>query len=114
MRAIPVEETLKNIKMTSNEFIKLYVDDEWSLPDFKKKFNLSYRRIQKILNHFGVDIRNRSKALNLKKCRKKFVDTVKEKYGECITNPSQLEEVKEKKKKTFLSNYGVDNSCPII
>lgn len=40
---------------------------------------------------------------------KKSGETWKERYGEEITNPSQLDFVKEKKKETVLENYGVEN-----
>lgn len=37
----------------------------------------------------------------------KIASTVKEKYG--VSNVSQLDSIKEKKKKTFIKNYGVEN-----
>lgn len=41
--------------------------------------------------------------------REKSKETCQQKYGENITNPSQLQEVKEKKKETMQLHYGVDN-----
>ena len=38
-----------------------------------------------------------------------FEKTLKEKYGEDVSNASQVEEVKEKKKATTLDHYGVEN-----
>ena len=40
-------------------------------------------------------------------CRAK--ETLRKLYGEGISSPSQLETVKEKKRKTFIKKYGVDN-----
>lgn len=40
--------------------------------------------------------------------KEKVLNTLKEKYGENITNVSQVDKVKEKKKETCRSNYGVD------
>ena len=41
--------------------------------------------------------------------REKAKETCRQKYGENITNPSQIQEVKEKKKETTQLHYGVDN-----
>ena len=45
-----------------------------------------------------------------------FEKTLKEKYGEDVSNASQVEEVKEKKKVTTLDHYGVENpmQSPIV
>ena len=42
--------------------------------------------------------------------REKSKETCQQKYGEHIINPSQLQDVKEKKKETMQLNYGVDNT----
>ena len=41
--------------------------------------------------------------------REKAKETCRQKYGENITNPSQIQEIKEKKKETTQLHYGVDN-----
>ena len=38
---------------------------------------------------------------------KEIYENIKNKYG--VDNPSKLENVKEKKKNTFIKHYGVDN-----
>lgn len=88
-----------------SEIIKDY-QNLCSLPDLKKKYNISYRAIQHLLKVCNIPIRNVSESAKLISVvkHKKYYN---EKYG--VDNVSQLKEIKEKKKKTFLKHYGVDN-----
>lgn len=47
--------------------------------------------------------------INFSERNRKSAETLSKKYGEGITNPSQVHGVKQKKKDTLLKNYGVSN-----
>jgi very-short-patch-repair endonuclease len=56
------------------------------------------------LEKYGVEC-----VLRLPEVRDKCLNTIKEKYGEEITNVFQVKEVKDKIKNKFIDNYGVEN-----
>jgi len=97
----------KNIIFTKELLIDHYIKLKWSLPDFKKKYNLAYKQTQFLLDYFKIKKRDSKEANGSKVKQLKYKNTCKGKYG--VTNVSQSEEVKEKKKETFIKNYGVDN-----
>ena len=105
------EELIRTIIKTmcgengDNEIIKDY-ENLFSLPDLQKKYHLSYRAIQRLLKVCNIKIRNISDSGKLISALK-HKKICNEKYG--VDNISQLKEIKEKKKKTFLTHYGVDN-----
>lgn len=82
-----------------------YVDMGWSLPDFQRETGLNYEQTQFLLDCFGIS--RRDLAAGTKACVGKRVATCLERYG--VANPSQTEDVKEKKRQTFTEHYGVDN-----
>jgi G:T-mismatch repair DNA endonuclease (very short patch repair protein) len=84
-----------------------YIKFNYSLPDFKKEYGLSYRQTQFLLVFFDIPIRTLGDAVRGEKCRSKYKQTCTKKYG--VDNVSKIEEIKKKKKKTFLNHYGVDN-----
>lgn len=90
------------------DFIKKhYFDMEYSLVDFKEKFNLDYKTTIFLINYFGFKQRTISEGKKTKKAIEKTKLTNIDRYG-CI-NPSKNDEIKNKKKETFLLHYGVDN-----
>ena len=92
---------------TKEYFEDKYIKCKWSLPDFKTAHKLAFRQTQFLLNYFGINQRTHNVACNLEERSNKFKNTCKEKYG--VSNVSQSNLVKDKKKKTFLKHYGVDN-----
>lgn len=109
MKRISVEEVFNKLTITPTEFINLYINDDWSLVDFKENYNLSYRITQRILDHYNIKRRGLKQSQSLSRRQTKYKNSIQEKYGDGICNPSQSKEVKDKKKNTFFRNYGVDN-----
>lgn len=87
-----------------NDYENLY-----SLPMLKTKYNgIDNKSIIFLLNIRNIKIRNISESAN-KISKEKYKKTLQEKYGENITNISQVPGIKEKVKQAFLKHYGVDN-----
>jgi G:T-mismatch repair DNA endonuclease (very short patch repair protein) len=84
-----------------------YNTNKLSLVGIRDKYNIDYKSTQWLLKYHNIKKRGASEACLIGANRTK--QTMKSKYGDFISNPSQLNSVKEKKKKTFIKNYGVDN-----
>ena len=85
-----------------NDYKKLY-----SLPMLQKKYKgIDNKSIIFLLNLNNIPIRSISESAN-KISKEKFKQTCFKKWG--VTNPSQAQEIKDKKSLTFLKHYGVDN-----
>jgi hypothetical protein len=82
---------IKNLNKRSNIIIDVICDD------CKKKFNIKYINYHRNGNKDGF--------YYCKSCKTKKTNL--EKWG--VENPSQLKEVKEKKRETFIQNWGVDH-----
>lgn len=95
----------KSFNCSVDDIIKEYLSG-LSLPDVKKKYGLSYKMTQKILNDNGYNCRTIKESCNNNRLNK-YVKTTIEKYG--VDNVSKSDEIKNKKKETFIKNYGVDN-----
>lgn len=95
------------VKFTKDLMVYHYEDLGWSLPDFKKKYSLGYKQTQFLLSYFDIVKRGIAKANASGKRSQKYRNTCRKKYG--VENISQLDYIKEKKKKTFIEHYGVDN-----
>lgn len=85
----------------------LYIEKEYSLPDFKKEFGLSYKQTSFLLDYFGIKRRNISEAYYQNRKVEKTKRTLIKKFG--VDNASKSNIIKQKKKETFLQNYGVEN-----
>ena len=91
------------------EITKKIIDDYTnlcSLPMIKDKYGIDYKSILFILSLNNIrirDISESSKKISVAKSKKTCI----EKYG--VENPSQADIVKEKKRNTFATHYGVDN-----
>jgi G:T-mismatch repair DNA endonuclease (very short patch repair protein) len=109
MKKISVQDLLSKINVSPEEFKRLYVEECWSLVDFKKNFKLPYKQTQKILDFYKIPKRNISQARQTERFKLKTESTVEQKYGKGIKNVSQSDAIKKKKANTFLKNYGVDN-----
>lgn len=86
-----------------NDYQNLY-----SLPMIKEKYGLDSKSVYFLLSLKNIRIRSISESALLIS-KDKAVSTLQKKYGNEITNVSQLPEIKEKVKRTFLQHYGVDN-----
>jgi hypothetical protein len=96
-----------DFEITKEYFLKRYIEEEWSLVDFKENHGLDYKSTLFLLGYLGIPTRSVVVATNNKRTREKYKTTCIEKYG--VENVSQNTEVKEKKCRTFIAHYGVDN-----
>lgn len=92
--------------MSKDEFVNRYIENQWSLPDFKKNVGYDYRTTEFLCHFFGIEKRTMSDAHN-ERAREKRKAAYITNWG--VENPSQHAEIKAKKQKTFASRYGVDN-----
>lgn len=86
---------------------RLYVLEEKSLPDIRKEYGIDFKAMKDLLTYYNIPLRTISQSRLTTTAKTKIKQTLEKTYG--VSNPSQLDWVKEKKKKTFLSHYGVDN-----
>lgn len=86
-----------------NDYKNLY-----SLPDLYKKYGkaAASNHVLWILKYKDIPARDIKESCQ-KIAKYKTIKTCQEKYG--VNNPSQVQEVKDKKAKTFIDHYGVDN-----
>jgi G:T-mismatch repair DNA endonuclease (very short patch repair protein) len=84
-----------------------YVKNKLSLVGIRNKYGIDYKSTQWLLNYHNIKHRTSSESCLIGSSRAK--ETLRKLYGEGISSPSQLETVKEKKRKTFIKKYGVDN-----
>lgn len=84
-----------------------YINNNWSLPDFKKEHGLSYRASQFLLEYFNIPQRTLKESTLLEKTRNKYKQTCIRKFG--VENVSKSDKIKSKKASTFTKNYGVNN-----
>lgn len=96
-----------NKEFNREELETLYQND--SLVGISNTLGVSYQHCVFLLKHFEIKHRNISEANKHISRQEKSLTTIKDKYGEDITNVSQIDAIKNKKKNTFLKNYGVDN-----
>jgi G:T-mismatch repair DNA endonuclease (very short patch repair protein) len=84
---------------------KEYIVEKKGFTELREKYNIDFKAIGWIIQYLSLDYRNHSEAVFLG--AEKTKKSLKEKFG--VENVSQLEEIKEKKRQTFLKHYGVDN-----
>lgn len=77
-----------------------------SLTDIKLLYGIDFKSILFLLEYYNIRKRSISESA-LKISNSKHQTTCRLKYG--VNNISQVYEIKNKKRKTFLKNYGVDN-----
>lgn len=86
-----------------DDYLNLY-----SLPMLRDKYGTDFKTILFILDYKGIEKRSLKESSDLIS-KEKYKKTVEAKYGRGITNISQVQDVKDKKKRTFTNHYGVDN-----
>jgi G:T-mismatch repair DNA endonuclease (very short patch repair protein) len=95
-----------NYKIAEKELLrKEYIVNELSYTDIKNKYNIDLKSISWLLEYHQIPKRNLKDAYKLGAIKTKYF--YNKNYG--VDNCSQLDTIKEKKKKTFIKNYGVDN-----
>jgi len=97
-----------NFPEISNFYVlkKEYIDNIRSLPDIRKEYNIDYKSILYLIDYFGLKRRTCSESsilISVPKQKKTMIEN----YG--VEWSSQLESVKELKRKKCLLKYGVDN-----
>lgn len=97
------------LKLYSKDYLEhLYLDQQFSLPDFKNQFELSYRSTTFLLNYFSIECRTQSESQLTTNTRNKMETTCKEKYG-AINPLSKGTEPFNKRNNTIQERYGVNN-----
>ena len=109
MKKKTINDLLSEYNITKEWLYDAYITRQLSLPKIKKEKGIPYSTTKKILEHFKIPIRNISESRKTDTFIKNQKQFFEEKYGKDITNVSQLSEVKEKKRQTFIKKYGVDN-----
>lgn len=108
MRIPRIDKLLTKFPFVTKSWLEeVYVKQEKSLPEMLSEYGLDFRATTDLMRHFGVPRRTISQSRLTKTAKEKIVHGIRKKYG--VDNPSQCDFVKEKKRKTFLEHYGVDN-----
>ncbi len=82
-----------------------YIIEKMSYTEIKKEYEIDLKAIKWLLEYLDISKRSRSNSCILG--AEKTKNYYKQNHG--VDNCSQLEEIKEKKRKTFIKHYGVDN-----
>lgn len=101
---IKIDLLFDNIQI--NNIIIKY-NEGYSILEISKLFNIKYKNIEQILKQNNIELRSLSEQIKTNITQEKIINTIQEKYG--VNNVSQSIKIKNKKKETFISNYGVDN-----
>ena len=94
----------KNLDLSIENIKKLYINDSWSLLDFKKNYGLAFNQTRYLLNIYGIILKDMNQINHQKNI--KYKNTCLIKYG---IQHSTTSGVVEKIKKTSIEKYGVDN-----
>ena len=104
-----IDELLSEYNITEEYLKDAYENRLLSLPKIQKEKNIHFKATIRLLNHFNIKVRSISESKQTDIYKKQYIDTLHKKYGNGISNVSQIKEIKEKKIKTFINHYGVDN-----
>ena len=81
-----------------------------SINELHIKYGTPYDTLYQFLNVFCKEETRNISESKTEYVKNKTIETLKDKYNiENITNCSQIQAIKEKKKQTFIKHYGVDN-----
>ena len=88
-----------------NTLYNEHIINKLSLLELRTKYGLDYKAIQWVMSYFNIEWRKHGESVKLgaKKSQKYY----NKNFG--VDNCSQLEEIKQRKRQTFLKHYGVDN-----
>ena len=117
------------IQVNSDKIKHMYVNEQRSIDEISKYYNLSWGKMKRIIEKLGIDIRSLKEAASTDRTRQKYKttcnqlygadnalsngtiaynkrnSTVNSKYG--VKNVRQSTQVKEKINQTMLTRYGV-------
>ena len=97
-----------NFSISGEEFSRLYVENQWSIPDFYNNYGMSSKIVYFFLDFLGIEKRTISKARKTKRCIKKSEKTCQDRYG--ASNPlSHGTDPYRKRNQTVKEKYGVVN-----
>lgn len=105
------ERRLINLQFKTNDKdIQQKVADDYikdmSLTDLKRKYGICFKSILFLVRYSGITPRTMSESQHRITVKKSII-TSRKKWG--VDNPSQAQEIKDKKAATFTKHYGVDN-----
>lgn len=102
-----IEDYLNKFSVTKEYLYDAYMVRKLSLPQIRDERGIDFKACSKLLRHFGIPIRSISESRTTPESLNRYRNNLIKKHG--VDNPSKLGYVKDKKRKTFLSHYGVDN-----
>lgn len=108
MRKTRIEKLIEKFPLlTKEKLTELYVEQQKSLPMIHSEFGIDFKACTDLLRYYQIPVRTISQSRTTENGKRRILQGLKDKYG--VDNPSQLEWVKEKKKRTFRKHYGVNN-----
>lgn len=102
LKILVLQETFGSL-INKDSLYDLYIIREFSFLDFKEKYGLLDKDLKFLLDYFNIPKRSLSESKKTARTKQK----IKENLG--VENISQLKSVQDKRKKTCLDKYGVDN-----
>jgi len=87
---------------------RLYLEEFYSLPDFKREHGIGYTQTKFLLEYYDIKTRNISQSTLLDKTRNKYKATCLKNFG-AEHNLAKGTEGYEKRNRTVRERYGVDN-----
>lgn len=102
-----IESYLQQFNLTEEYLRESYLIKKLSLPEIQKEKGIGFKACSALLKHFNIPVRTISESRKTDVAREKIKQSFIVNLG--VENPSQLPSVKERKRKTFLKHYGVDN-----
>lgn len=110
IRELRFQVYLETFPWATEEKIKdLYLNQFYSLPDFKKEFDWSFAVTQFILDYYNIPKRGHKEAGKISAQKAKITNI--ERYG--VDQTFKVPEFGEKRRQTYIKNYGVDNPFKI-
>lgn len=94
----------KDLDLTEQNILNLYLVEENSMLDIKNNYGLAYRQIYFLFEYYGIEKRDKNSVKRIK--MEKYRNTCISKYGK---ENSTTEETLDKIKKSCLDKFGVDN-----
>ena len=95
----------------------LYVEQQMSansIYEYLKSKGVKISGADRVINlvkeYLQITPRSISQSTSLPNVRSKYIKTLQEKYGDNVTNISQIQDIKTKKENTCFNKYGVTNN----
>ena len=97
---------------TKEDLEHFYILELKSIVEISNIYNCAYTYIEFLIEYFNIKKRNIKDACNNPNRQVKNKMTLRGRYG--VTNMSQIESVKEKKRQICMRDYGVDNNFKVF